>query len=213
MPAPTQIIVVDGHPPLREGLELLLPRYGFRVIGLASSAAEGARMIRARKPDVALVDIQVDDWSGTELAKAVRDEALATAIVLYTASITSAVIDAAASSGVRALALKTSPVAHIADAITAAAAGRNYVDPSVTRMSGRPRSHAGRRISKREAQVLGLLARGFTTEQLAAELFISPGTVQTHVRNATRKLEAHGRLHAVILALIEGEIDLPASAR
>lgn len=204
---------MEDHPPVREGLELLLTRHDFRIIGAAGSAKEGARMIRARKPDVAVVDIDLGDGSGTELAKAARDEGLATAIVLYTGSINSALIDDAVNSGASALVLKTSPVQQIADAIRATAAGRNYVDPSVARMPGRLGSPGTRRTTRREAQILGQLARGRTTEQIANDLVLSPETVQTHVRNATRKLGARGRLHAVILALTNGEIDLPDDAR
>jgi len=54
--AQIEIVIVDDHPPVRQGLELLLARLGFRMIGSAGSAQEGARMIRARRPDVALVD-------------------------------------------------------------------------------------------------------------------------------------------------------------
>jgi DNA-binding NarL/FixJ family response regulator len=202
-------VIVEDHPPVRQGLELLLARKGFRIIGSACSAEEGARMIRARRPDVALVDIGLGDGSGIDLARGVNDERLGTAIVLYTGSINSVVIDAAAAAGARAVVLKTSPMQHVADAIRAAAAGRDYVDPAlrVGRVEG------SRRISKREAQVLGLLAGGSTTEQIANGLSLAPGTVQTHVRNATRKLGARGRLHAVILALARGEIDLPDDAR
>ena len=208
-PAPTSVVVVEDHPPVRQGLELLLPRQGFALIGSASSCAEGARVILARKPDVALVDIHLGDGSGTDLAKAVAAAAPGTAIVLYTASINRAVIEEAVNSGARALVLKTSPVEHLADAIRAAAAGRNYVDASIASMAVRSRAKGVRKISRREAQILGLLAGGLTTEQVAGELFLSPETVKTHVRNAIRNLGARGRLHAVILALTNGEIDLP----
>lgn len=207
-----EVVVVEDHPPVREGLELLLPRQGFRVVGSAGSAAAGARMIRARVPHVALVDIDLGDGSGTDLAKALHDEGSPTAVVLYTGSIDGALIDAAVASGARALVLKSSPIEDLAAAIRAGAAGRDYVDRRVARMAGRAQAQGGRRISGREAQVLGMLSQGGTTEQIARELYLSPETVQTHVRNATRKLGAHGRLHAVILALVHGEIDLPASA-
>jgi DNA-binding NarL/FixJ family response regulator len=208
-----QIVLVEDHPPVRQGLELLLTRQGFRMIGSARGAEEGTRMIRARRPDVAVVDIDLGDGSGIDLAQAASDEGLATAIVLYTGSINSAVIDKAMTSGARALVLKTSPMQHMADAIRAAAAGRDYVDPAVAGMAERIGGRSPRRASKREAQVLGLLAGGRTTEQVAEALVISPETVQTHVRNATRKLGARGRLHAVILALRNGEIDMPDDAR
>jgi DNA-binding NarL/FixJ family response regulator len=208
-----QIVLVEDHPPVRQGLELLLTRQGFRMIGSAPGAEEGTRMIRARRPDVAVVDIDLGDGSGIDLAQAASDEGLATAIVLYTGSITSAVIDRAMTSGARALVLKTSPMQHMADAIRAAAAGRDYVDPAVAGMAQRIGGQGPRRASKREAQVLGLLAGGRTTAQVAEVLVLSPETVQTHVRNATRKLGARGRLHAVILALRNGEIDMPDDAR
>jgi DNA-binding NarL/FixJ family response regulator len=210
--AEIEVVVVEDHPPVREGLELLLPRQGFRVVGSAGSAAAGARMIRARVPHVALVDIDLGDGSGTDLAKALHDEGSPTAVVLYTGSIDGGLIDAAVASGARALVLKSSPIEDLAAAIRAGAAGRDYVDRRVARMPGRAQAQGGRRISRREAQVLGMLSQGATTEQIARELYLSPETVQTHVRNATRKLGAHGRLHAVILALVHGEIDLPASA-
>jgi DNA-binding NarL/FixJ family response regulator len=208
-----EIVVVEDHPPVRQGLELLLPRQGFRMIGSAGSATEGARMIRARKPAVALVDIDLGDDSGTNLAKAVHDEGCATAIVLYTGSVDNAVIDAAVASHAQGLVLKSSPIEHLADAIRAAAAGQAYVDRLVPGLPGRSHGRRTARISKREAEVLGMLSQGSTTGQVARELFLSPETVQTHVRNATRKLGAHGRLHAVILALMGGEITLPAVTR
>jgi DNA-binding NarL/FixJ family response regulator len=207
--AEVEVVVVEDHPPVCQGLELLLPRQGFRVVGSAGSAAAGARMIRARRPHVALVDIDLGDGSGTDLAKALQDEGSPTAIVLYTGSLDGGLIDAAVASGARALVLKSSPIDHLAAAIRAAAAGRDYVDRGVARMPGRSASHGAHRISRREAQILGMLSQGGTTERIAQELVLSPETVQTHVRNATRKLGAHGRLHAVILALVHGEIDLP----
>lgn len=206
-----EIVVVEDHPPVRQGLELLLPHQGFRVIGSAGSAAEGARMIRARIPDVALVDIDLGDGSGTDLAMTLRDEGATTAIVLYTGSMDGDIVDEAVRSGVCGVVLKTSPIEHVADAIRAAAAGRTYVDRLVASMP-KPSAPGPPRISKREAQVLGMLSQGVTTERIAAELFLSPVTVQTHVRNATRKLGARGRLHAVILALMHGEIHLPVTA-
>ncbi len=115
-------------------------------------------------------------------------------------------IDAAVDSGARGIVLKSSPIEHLADAIRAAADGREYVDRLIAQLPGR---HGAAIISKREAQVLGMLSQGSTTEQVAQELVLSPETVQTHVRNAIRKLGAHGRLHAVILALVRGDIELP----
>ena len=211
--AQIELVIVDDHPPVRQGVQLLLARQGFRVIGAAGSAEEGARMIRARLPRVALVDIDLGDGNGTDLATGVRDEGYDTAFVLYTGSLDNAVIDAAVASGVHGLVLKSSPIEHLADAIRAAAAGREYVDRLIAQLPGRTAGPSVSLISKREAQILGMLSQGSTSEQVARELFISPETVKTHVRNATRKLGARGRLHAVILALIRGDIEFPADPR
>jgi two-component system nitrate/nitrite response regulator NarL len=207
-----ELVIVEDHPPVRQGLELLLPRQGFRIAGSAGSVAEGARMIRTRRPAVALIDIDLGDGSGTELAKDMRDEGSPTAIVLYTGSVDRALIDEAVASNVCGLVLKSSPIEHLVDAIRAGAAGRSYVDRLVAQLPGRSAGGSSRRISRREAQILGMLSQGDTTEGIARALVLSPDTVQTHVRNAIRKLGAHGRLHAVILALVGGEIELPATA-
>ena len=208
--AQLEVVVVEDHPPVRQGLELLLALQGFRVTGSAGSAEAGGRMIRARRPDVALVDVDLGDGSGTDLATALIDESPAMAIVLYTGSVDVAVLDDAATCGAYGLVLKTSPLERVADALRAAAARRTYVDVALL---GLLRTTGARTISVREAQILGLLARGRTTRQVADELFLSADTVQTHVRNATRKLGARGRLHAVVLALAGGELDRPAPVR
>jgi DNA-binding NarL/FixJ family response regulator len=210
--AEIEIVVVEDHPPVRQGLELLLPRHGFRMLGSAGSLEHGMRMIRARKPDVALVDIDLGDGSGTDLARAMSEEGSTTAFVLYTGSIDAALIHDALASGARALVLKSSPIEHLAEAIRASAAGRTYVDRFVAKIPGGPTDDPAPKISKREAQVLEMLSRGLTTEEVATDLSLSPKTVQTHVRNATRKLGARGRVHAIILALARGEIELPDAA-
>jgi DNA-binding NarL/FixJ family response regulator len=202
--APIEVVVVEDHPPVRQGVELLLGREGFRIVGTAGSAAAGGRMIRARRPDVSLIDVDLGDGSGTDLTRSLIAEMPDTAIVLYTGSVNAAALEQACGSGAYGVVLKMSPVERVADALRAAAARRNYVDAS---LAGRLPAASAHVISSREAQVLGLLARGATTGQVAGELFLSTETVQTHVRNATRKLGARGRLHAVVLAIARGEID------
>jgi DNA-binding NarL/FixJ family response regulator len=202
--AAIEILIVEDHPPVREGLGLLLPRLGFRIVGSAGTAREGVRLIRARRPAVALVDIGLGDGGGTDLVDTIRDAGSATAVVLWTGSTENSVID-----GALGVVLKSSPIEHLAEALRAAAAGRDYVDRPIARLPGRSGGRGVALISRREAHILGLLSQGSTTAQVARELVLSPKTVQTHVRNATRKLGAHGRLHAVILALARGDIGLP----
>jgi DNA-binding NarL/FixJ family response regulator len=211
--AQIELVIVDDHPPVRQGLELLLAHEGFRVIGSAGSAASGTSMIRARRPRVALVDIDLGDGSGTDLAKAVRDEGCDTAIVLCTGSLDNALIDEAVASGAHGLVLKSSPIEHLADAIRTAAAGQHYVDRLIAQLPGRSAGRGDALVTKREAQILGMISQGSTTQQVASDLFLSPETVKSHVSNVKGKLGAHNRLHAVVIALVRGDIELPAVAR
>jgi len=174
-----EVVVVEDHPPMRRGLEFLLPRQGFRVTGSAGSAEAGARVIRARRPDVALVDIDLGDGSGTDPASALIAESPGAAIVLYSGSVDLALLDDAATSGAHGLVLKTSPLERIGDALRAAAAGRTYVDIALL---GRLRATGARTISLREAQIVGMLALGLPTRQVAGELLLSVDTVQTPAR-------------------------------
>jgi DNA-binding NarL/FixJ family response regulator len=196
-----QVVVVEDHPSMRSGLELLLTKHGFRVTGSAGSVAEGAAMIAARRPDVAVIDIELGDGSGTALAQTIATSKPSVPAVLYTGHVDDHVLKAAVDSSAKGVVLKTSPLDDLARAIRAVANGATFIDQAVSASLHRASSGGPRRLSRREAEVLGLLAHGSTAAQAADVLFLSEATVETHVRNACRKLEARGRLHAVIIAL------------
>jgi DNA-binding NarL/FixJ family response regulator len=202
-----QVVVVEDHPSMRAGLELLLTKRGFRVIGAAGSVAEGWEMIAARRPDVAVVDIDLGDGSGTALARTLAEGEVPVAVVLYTGHVDQGVLEAAVDSGATGVVLKSSPLEDLARAVRAAAIGATFVDQAVSSMLRRE-DGAPKRLSRREGEVLSLLAHGQTLAHVAADLCLSEKTVETHVRNACRKLGAHGRLHAVILALGTGDLAL-----
>jgi DNA-binding NarL/FixJ family response regulator len=206
--AALQVVVVEDHPSMRSGLELLLAKQGFRVIGSAGSAAEGRAMIDARRPDVAVIDIELGDGSGTDLTRAVATGDPPIPVVLYTGHVEQRVLEEAVGSGAKGVVLKTSPLDDLARAVRAAAAGGTFVDPAVSSSLRRAAADAPSRLSPREAEVLGMLSHGQTCGQVAEVLVLSEATVETHVRNACHKLGAHGRLHAVIIALGTGELAL-----
>jgi DNA-binding NarL/FixJ family response regulator len=211
--AEIQVVIVDDHPSLVRGLELLLPRAGFRVTGTAGSAEEGRRIIASRRPQVAVLDIGLGVDSGTALGRDVSAISEATATVLYTGCADPEILADAVGSGALAVVQKTSPIDDLARAIRAAAAGRTFVDPNIAQVLADPAARAARIISTREAEVLGLIAEGLTADEAAARLCLSTETVHTHVRNASRKLGARGRLHAVVLALRRGDLELTGLAR
>jgi DNA-binding NarL/FixJ family response regulator len=204
---------VDDHPSILRGLELLLPRVGFRVIGTAQTALEGSAMIACRRPDVAVLDIALSDGSGTALGRQVASLSESTATVLYTGCSDPEVLADAVGSGALGVVQKTSPVDDLARAIRAAAAGRAFVDPHIAELLAVRPGGSARTISPRVAEVLGLVAEGFTADEVAERLCLAGDTIHTHVRNACRKLGARGRLHAVVLALRRGELELSGLVR
>jgi DNA-binding NarL/FixJ family response regulator len=208
-----QVVVVDDHPSVLRGLELLLPRAGFRVTGTSVTAEEGARIITARRPHVAVLDIGLGDASGTVLARSVAGLSDRTATVLYTGCSDPEVLAEAVGSGALGIVQKTSAIEDLARAIRAAAAGRAFVDPRIAELLADPAARTQRVISAREAEVLGLIADGLTADEAADRLVLSVETIHTHVRNAVRKLGARGRLHAVVLALRHGDLEVEGLVR
>jgi DNA-binding NarL/FixJ family response regulator len=206
-----EVVIVDDHSSLLRGLELLLPRLGLRVTGTAATFQEGARLVARRKPHVAVLDIGLGADSGTALGNQIASLSH-TATVLYTGCCDPETLAEAVGSGALGVVQKTSPVEDLARAIRAAAAGRTFVDPRIAELLPDPATRSQRTITAREAEVLGLIAAGLTIEEAAAQLFLSQDTVQTHVRNAVRKLGARGRLHAVVLALRRGDLKVSGLA-
>jgi len=129
--------------------------------------------------------------------------------VLYTGSPDGALVEEGLAAGASGYATKNGDVDELLDAIRSAHAGGRYVDPRLREAVGVSRQTP---LSKREREIMLLLAQGLTGEQAAEQLVLSAETVKTHIRNAMGKLEASTRAHAVALALRDGQISAPAYA-
>jgi DNA-binding NarL/FixJ family response regulator len=210
---PLRLVLIEDHQALREGLELLLAREGLDVVGTAGTAAEGRELVERLAPDVALVDIRLGDDSGIELTRQLLDGDPERRIVLYTGSSDEELLFSGLDSGARGYALKEGTPSELTGALTTVAAGGTYVDPRLRSalLSGRSTQRVPS-LSKRERQIIELLAQGLTGEQVAEQLVLSSETVKTHIRNAMGKLEASTRVHAIAIALREGFISPPAEA-
>jgi DNA-binding NarL/FixJ family response regulator len=195
-----EVIVIDDHLGMRKGLELLLRQEGLRVAGVAGGLEEARALLERRRHDVALIDVHL----GAETSLGLVEERLRShpdaAIVLYTGYTEG--LAGAAEVGARGFVLKSSPPAHLIDALRAVARGGHYVDAN---LAGALVEHASAArlsvLSARELQILDLLADGLNGQAIAKHLFLSPETVRTHVRNATTKLGARTRVQAVALVV------------
>jgi DNA-binding NarL/FixJ family response regulator len=208
---PLRLVLIEDHQALREGLELLLARQGWQVVGTAGDAAQGRALIDRLDPDVALIDIRLGEDSGIQLTAELLDADPDRHVVLYTGSSDIDLLISGLDSGARGYALKEGTPSELATALTTVAEGGTYVDPRLhPALLSRRATQTQKSLSKREREIMDLLAQGLTGEQVAERLFLSPETIKTHIRNAMSKLEANTRVHAIAIALREGFISPPA---
>jgi DNA-binding NarL/FixJ family response regulator len=206
---PITLGLVEDHLALRQGLELLLGAQGCVVRGSAADLATGRELVRTHEPDVIVIDVGLGGESGIDLARQLLREDPARRIVLYTGSTDVDLLLDGLDSGARGYALKEGAPSELMEAIQEVAGGGTYVDPRLrpALLSHRATQRTAA-LSAREREIIGLLADGLTGEEVAARLFLSSETVKTHIRNATTKLEARNRVHAIAIALRDGLISL-----
>ncbi len=203
------LFLVEDHPALRKGVELLVRSDGLHVVGTAGDAETAAELIPRRRPDVALVDIGLPGQSGVELARTLLSGQPDLGVLLYTGLDDPEALREALDCGARGFALKAGDPGELLAAIRLVAAGESYVDPRLEPLIfARSTTEEIRILSVREREVLALLADGMSGEEVAKRLFLSPETVRTHIRNTMAKLEADTRVHAIAIALRRGEISL-----
>jgi DNA-binding NarL/FixJ family response regulator len=200
------LVLVEHHEALRDGLALLLERRGFDVVGCATTAARGEEVIAERRPEVAVVGVDLPDERGTELVRRLTDRPSSPRFVIYTGLDDPGLLEAAYRAGARGLVAKPAGLSVLVEALREVWRGGRYFDRSFAKRSnGNGETKA---LSSRESQILAMLAQGLTGEEIAQRLVLSPETVRTHVRNAMGKLDAHTRTEAVVKALDRDEIQL-----
>ena len=154
------------------------------------------------QPRIALVDVRMPRLSGVEVARELSRVAPDVGVILYTAYGDRALLTEALDAGARGFVLKEAPLADLARAVRTVADGGTYVDPVLAGVLAAPAvTDSLPALTRREREVLRLLADGLSNEEIGKQLFISPETVRTHVRKAMDKLDADTRTQAVATAL------------
>lgn len=194
------LVLVEQHEALRDGLAVLLERRGFEVVGCATTAARGEEVIRERRPDLAVVGVDLPDERGTELVRRISGNGVGSKCVIYTGLKGPDLLEAAYRSGARGLVSKPAGLSVLVDALREVWRGGRFFDPSFV-AGEEDAERAAKALSSRESEILGLLADGLTGEQIAKRLVLSPETVRTHVRNTMEKLSAPTRTAAVVRAI------------
>jgi len=205
MSAEIRIVVVDDHTLFRRGLVGLLAEMdGFQVVGEASNGREALFIIEAEKPDIVLLDVNMPEMSGVETLTALRKLGLESAVLMLTISKQEDDLFGAIRAGANGYLLKNSEPEVLRQTICEVVAGRSILAPEVTehvfRLVRNGPSATLDLLTEREIEVLGFLARGLTTSQAGAAMFISENTVKTHIRHILAKLEVSNRAEAVAKA-------------
>jgi DNA-binding NarL/FixJ family response regulator len=204
-----RILLVDDHPVVREGLRgMLSGEEDLEVVAEAGGAAEAVAAVRAHEPDVVLMDLRMPGGDGVEATSRVLVQRPQARVVVLTTYETDADILRAVEAGAAGYLLKDASRAELAQAIRAAARGETVLAPSVAaKLVSRMRSPV--ELSRREIEVLRLVARGRTNAEIGRELLISEATVKTHLLRAFGKLDVSDRTAAVTAAFARGILPPP----
>ena len=210
-----RVLVVDDDELMRAGLRTVLSSDDtIALAGEASSGRAAVSAVRAYGPDLVLMDVRMPDLDGIAATREVLAASPEVKVVILTTFEQDDYIFGALSAGASGFLLKRTPPGELLAAIHAVVAGDSLLSPSVTRivverMAGQPTPDLRARdrldeLSARELEVLGLLARGRSNAEIAAELVIEASTVKTHVKRILMKLDLRDRVQAVIFAYESG---------
>jgi DNA-binding NarL/FixJ family response regulator len=210
MPEPIAVLIVDDHLVVREGLRAVLElQDGIEVAGEAGDGEEAIEQALALRPDVILMDLVMPKLDGVGAMRELRDRVPESRVIVLTSFLDDERLLPAIQAGAAGYLLKNAAAAELTRAIRAAHAGETIIDPAVaTRLvqaiaegRGTPPDQA---LTRREREVLELIARGQSNKRIAVELGISEKTVKTHVGHVLAKLGVSDRTQAALLAVREG---------
>ena len=212
MPDPITVMIVDDHEMVRNGAKGYLEvQPEITGVAEAESGAEAVRLAREYVPDVVLMDLVMPGMDGVEATRKVKDISPRTQIIILTSFHEDEHIFPALQAGAISYLLKDVKATELVEAIQRASKGEATLHPRVAARlikqfsRGEPdRSNLFTELTEREAEVLALIARGFTNQKIADDLVISIGTVKGHVSNILSKLHLADRTQAAVFAWKEG---------
>lgn len=209
---PIKVLLVDDHAMIAEGLSRVLgAERDIQVVAAAGSGAEVSVAINRHKPDVVVMDYQLPDTDGATATRELRLAHPETRVIMLTGSTDDRVLLEAIEAGCSGYITKANAVDELASAVRAAYVGESVISPAMlARLLPKFQAGGGGRstseLTKRELEVIRLLAEGHSNTEIARRLVVSLNTVRNHVQNLITKLDAHSKLEAVSIAVRRGII-------
>jgi len=203
------VVLVDDQALARAGLRTILcPEEGFSIATECSDGADVLDAVRRNRPDVVVMDVRMPRLNGADATRVLREQLSdAPPVLILTTFRDDEVLSAALRAGAAGFLLKDAPGEEISRAVRIVASGGAYLDPAVTARvletyrSASPLSAAPiEELTPREMDVLRLIGRGLSNEEIAAELVIGEGTVKTHIGRIFDKLDLRDRPAAIVFA-------------
>lgn len=208
---PIRILIADDHPIVRRGLSSLIEvKPGMELVGEAADGVEAVEMARSLKPDVILLDMVMPRKSGLEAINDIKQENPDARILVITSFAEDDKVFPAIKAGALGYLLKDSGPEALLQAIRDVYRGESSLHPAVARKLIRELNQPSdlppteEPLTERELEVLRLVARGLSNQEIGEKLVISEGTVRIHVSNILSKLHLANRTQAALYALQEG---------
>ncbi|EUJ40656.1 response regulator transcription factor [Brochothrix campestris] len=200
------VLLVDDHEMVRLGVSSYLAvQADIEVVGEAENGQIGVEKALALRPDIILMDLVMDEMDGIEATRAIMSAWPEAKIIIVTSFIDDEKVYPALEAGAKSYMLKTSAAREIASAIRMTYKGDSVLEPEVTgkmmkRLTRPQETPLHEELTKREREILFLITKGRSNQEIADELFITLKTVKTHVSNILSKLDVSDRTQAVIYA-------------
>lgn len=209
-----RVLIADDHVIVRSGIKLLLEsEKGIEVVGEAQNGREAIEMSNSLKPDIVLMDIAMPEIDGLEAARQIKSELPDTEILVLTMHRSEEYFFEMLKAGASGYLLKGAETSDLIQGIRTVAGGEVFLYPIMaqklvkdylTRLSNEETTN--KLLSKREKEIILLLADGFTSKEIAEKLVISPSTVHSHRTNIMRKLDLNSRHELIRYAREKGLI-------
>jgi len=216
MSSKIRIIIADDHRVLRAGLRLLLERQtGFEVVADAADGRQTVDLVKAHLPDIVLLDIAMPHLNGIEAARLISASRPEVGIIILSMHADESYLLRALKSGAKGYLLKDAGEDDVIDAVRAVSEGKAFFSPAISKLLVedyvRQLQHQGLEdvydlLTPREREIMQLLAEGKSSKDIAALLFLSPHTVDTHRKTILQKLNVHSVPELMLYAMRKGII-------